>query len=175
MKRIPETTALRRLKLIRESFRITIKHEYEHKAKDCLNCNEMGSCCLDAHFVNVHISRIEAVAIIKALDSQDIHFRAHLAERIRSVSTKLKNETGSVEYGKTYTCPLFEKGIGCLVHHDAKPVPCISHGCYENRHDQPPEELLEEKERELSRLNSQTYGLAWNWLPLPVWLERMLS
>ena len=34
-------------------------------------CPTKGACCLDAHFVNVHISKLEAAAIVKTLENLD--------------------------------------------------------------------------------------------------------
>ena len=65
--------------------------------------------------------------------------------------------------------------MGCVVHKRGKPAPCINHACYESESDLPPDRLLEEAEKEVSRLNDRVYGNAWNWLPIPVWLEKVLN
>jgi hypothetical protein len=70
--------------------------------------------------------------------------------------------------GTTYACPLFEKGIGCLVHSEAKPLPCIQHACYENEKDLPPDELLAEQEGLVDALNRRVYGQASTLTPLPL-------
>jgi hypothetical protein len=77
------------------------------------------------------------------------------------------------ERSETYACPLFEKGIGCLVHEVAKPLPCIAHACYERKEDLPPEDLLAEKETEIANLNERVYGEL-TLLPLPVAVKQNL-
>ena len=69
---------------------------------------------------------------------------------------------------KTYACPLFEKGVGCLVHNSAKPLPCIAHACYEREADLPPDELLTEREIKIAELNRKVYGRAEPPVPIPV-------
>ncbi|NJM52523.1 MAG: hypothetical protein HC846_03460 [Blastocatellia bacterium] len=70
---------------------------YEHKAKDCLTCETKGACCLDAHFVNVNITRLEAVAMRKVLDELDevkqteINYR--IAETIEQFELKDSGDT----------------------------------------------------------------------------------
>ena len=62
MKTISQTSALLHLTEIREDLREGVTG-YEHRAKSCITCDTPGACCLDEHFVNVRISRLEAVAI----------------------------------------------------------------------------------------------------------------
>jgi hypothetical protein len=68
----------------------------------------------------------------------------------------------------TYPCPLFEKGIGCLVHSDAKPFPCIAHACYAQQTDLPPENLLDAAELAVERINLRTYGQSTPPVPIPI-------
>src|SRR5918999_544104 len=62
-----ETEALAQLQRVKTSYQSFIKLNYEHAAEDCSTCPTRGICCTDAHFVNVHITRLEAVAIRETL------------------------------------------------------------------------------------------------------------
>ena len=63
MRRLSEMEAVARLKRGKERFQTHVKLNYEHRALSCRTCPTPGACCTDAHFVNVHITRLEAVAI----------------------------------------------------------------------------------------------------------------
>src|SRR5919112_5888737 len=63
MRRLSEAAALARLRRGKAAFQTHIKLNYERRAQDCKTCPTPGVCCTDAHFVNVHITRLEAVAI----------------------------------------------------------------------------------------------------------------
>lgn len=171
MKPISETKALVRLKEIQADFKSQISNEYEHRAKNCLTCDVQGSCCRDAHFVNVHISRLEAVNIRRALGALPEDRRAKIDRRIEESVEKYGLSVEGDTYAQTYACPLFEKRTGCLVHNEGKPVPCITHACYENVADLPPDELQAEQERRIDMLNNQTYGRHHPLLPLPLALR----
>jgi hypothetical protein len=172
MKLLSESEGLRRLSRIRENFRHQVRTGYEHRAKDCLTCEVQGSCCMDAHFVNVHISRLEAVGIEKTLDRLPEQKRKAVLDRVSYTVRLYELDAEGDTFSKTYACPLFEPGTGCLVHLTAKPLPCVSHACYENAADLPPDSLLSEHEREVDDLNRRVYGSSQQWLPLPVALER---
>ncbi|HEY0426606.1 MAG TPA: hypothetical protein VGC76_02255 [Pyrinomonadaceae bacterium] len=173
MKMLSEKQALAKLSKLKTDYRELIKSGYEHKAKSCLTCETKGACCLDAHFVNVHITRLEAVAIVETLAQIDEQKRVEIYERIEKTIEKYNlNGTGDT-FSQTFACPLFEKGAGCLVHSEAKPSPCIQHACYENEADLPPDEIQTEKENIIENLNQKTYGANWRWLPLPVWISQM--
>ncbi|MDQ3818205.1 MAG: hypothetical protein M3362_11080, partial [Acidobacteriota bacterium] len=58
-----EREALAQLQRVKAAYQSFIKSNYEHAARDCRTCPTRGVCCTDAHFVNVHITRLEAVAI----------------------------------------------------------------------------------------------------------------
>ena len=168
MKFLSEKEALKRLNKIKSAYRSIIQKNYEHRAKNCLTCETQGACCLDAHFVNVHISRLEAVAI-----SQKI--KEFPAEKQREISQKIsatieKYNLTKNDFSKTFACPLFEKGTGCLVH-SVKPVPCLQHACYERKEDLPPDELQFETEAKIEKLNQQTYKKNALWLSLPIYLN----
>lgn len=172
MKHLGEQKALDRLVEIQADFRRKIADGYEHRAKDCLTCEVQGSCCLDAHFVNVHISRLEAVSIRRALDKMPMAWRARVETRIKDTVEKYGLTADGDSHEKTYACPLFEKGLGCLVHAAGKPVPCVMHACYENSSDLPPDHLQTTQERLIETLNSRVYGAGQPWLPLPVAIAR---
>ncbi len=169
MKRLTEPKALDDLKNIKTAYREFIKINYEHNAKSCLTCETQGACCLDAHFVNVHITKLEAVAIKETLAKLSEEKQREIYRRARETVEKYDLKTSGDTFAQTFACPLFEKGIGCLVHENGKPAPCISHACYENKADLPPEQFQAQTEQRIERLNKRTYGNAWSWLPLPLW------
>ena len=68
MKIASETHALEKLHQLKSDFAARIRTEYEHLAKSCATCETPGACCLDAHFVNVQITRLEAAAVRRVLD-----------------------------------------------------------------------------------------------------------
>lgn len=170
MRKISEKSALDRLAQIRDEFAATVRSCFEHRAKSCETCETKGACCLDEHFVNVRITRLEAVAITQEIGRLSPIKRAAIRTRIENAVERydLKNENN---VRGSYACPLFESAHGCLVHKAAKPLPCISHACYENENDLPPEHLLHEQEGRVERLNRKTYSEHPQLLPLPVALE----
>ncbi len=170
MKTLTEPKALDELKKLKGAYREFINVNYEHNAKSCLTCETQGACCLDAHFVNVHITKLEAVAIENTLAKLSEEKRREIYRRALETVEKYDLKTSGDTFKQTFACPLFEKGIGCLVHENGKPAPCISHACYEHKADLPPEKLNEQTEHRIERLNKRTYGNAWTWLPLPIWL-----
>jgi hypothetical protein len=170
MKFLSETEALKRLDKTKKSFQSLIQENYEPRAKNCLTCETQGACCLDEHFVNVHISRLEAVAINQKLETLPLEKREEINLRIEETIEKYDLTATENSFAKTYACPLFEKGTGCLVH-SVKPVPCIQHACYERLEDLPPDELQTETEEKIERLNVKTYGKNVIWRALPVWLN----
>ncbi|MGI8469817.1 MAG: hypothetical protein ACR2N3_15360 [Pyrinomonadaceae bacterium] len=172
MKFLSESRALAQLEKIKSAYRGVIQNEFEPKAKNCLTCDVQGICCADAHFVNVHISRLEAVSMRESLQKLSTEKQKEIYERNAETIEKYDLKTGGDTFVKTFACPLFEKGAGCLVH-AVKPVPCIQHACYERREDLPPDELQTEVEAKIEKLNERTYGKSANWLPLPLWLEKI--
>ena len=157
---------------VKADYARTISEAYETKARSCLGCSTPGACCLDAHFVNVHITRLEAAAINKVLAGLSDWHRKEVQERIvRSVETFGLSADGET-FSQKFACPLYEKGVGCLVHSEGKPLPCIQHACYERPEDLPPDELLESATDAIEKLNRRCYGEPARWLPLPVWLVR---
>jgi len=171
MKKISETKALEALQRVKKDNAREIGETYESRAKPCSACSTPGACCLDAHFVNVEITRLEAVAIRKALSEMDPELRNRVYNRVGEAIVNFRLDR-SGNSGRTFACPLYEKGIGCLVHSTAKPIPCIQHACYERREDLPPDSLQYDREAEVERLNRLTYSDAPAWLPLPVAIMR---
>jgi len=173
MRRLTEAEGLARLRRGKAAFQTHIKLGYEHRARDCRTCPTPGACCTDAHFVNVHVTRLEAVAIRDTLartprltedERRAVYARAR--EAVRRYGLAAAGDT----FARTYSCPLFIAGRGCLVHQRAKPAPCVQHACYDNWEDVPPASIQWREERRIERLNTEVYGAAWVWLPTPVWL-----
>jgi hypothetical protein len=121
--------------------------------------------CLDEHFVNVRITRLEAAAIGRVIDELPVSLREWV---FRRVENSIKDYRLTDSSNEKFACPIFEKGVGCLVHSTAKPLPCIQHACYEKREDLPPDKLLIEAEEKIDRLNRLVYGKASAMKPLPV-------
>lgn len=172
MKTLSQTNAIKKLKNLKAVYKIRISDGFEHRAKDCLTCETKGACCLDEHFVNVHITKLEAVLIKKTLEKFPIEKQNEIYKRIEKSIEKYDLKSVGDTFEKTFSCPLFEKEIGCLIH-EIKPVPCIQHACYERKEDLPPDELQTEMEEKIERLNEQTYKKFSNQLPLPVWISRI--
>jgi hypothetical protein len=162
---ISEKQALEKLRVLKDDFAGRIRSDFEKNAKSCVTCETPGACCLDAHFVNVRISRLEAKAIVRILDDLPEGKRERVYNRIERAIAEYRLDP---DHDNTYACPLFEKGIGCLVHSDAKPLPCIQHACYENENDLPPDELLAEQEGRVDELNRRVYGTSGILSPLPI-------
>ncbi len=168
MKPISLRSALVRLKKLKAEFQDEVGERFEFRAKSCLTCEVKGSCCLDAHFVNVHVSRLEAVSIADRLDSLDDQRRTAVVERIDAAIERYELSESGDTFSQTFACPLFEKGEGCLVHESGKPLACITHACYELPEHKPPDEMLAERELAVDALNRRTYGSGYRWLPLPL-------
>src|SRR5918998_6249076 len=173
MRKLTEAQAVARLKRGKAAFQTHIKLNFEHRALDCRACPTPGVCCTDAHFVNVHITRLEAVAVrdtvlrTPRLAEKD---RRAVFARARAAVSRYDLRAAGDTYAQTFACPLFAPGTGCLVHARSKPAPCVQHACYDNWEDVPPAGLQWRAESRVERLNEQTYGAAWAWLPLPLWL-----
>jgi hypothetical protein len=170
MKILSKTRALERLTQLKDEFAESIRAGYEYRAKSCAACETPGACCLDAHFVNVRITRLEAEAIAQVIDGLPAIRREGVRARIADAVSRygLVNE----EIGRTYACPLYDSSAGCLVHETAKPLPCIHHACYENKADLSPDKLLSDAEAAVERLNTHTYGRASAIAPLPVMIRQ---
>lgn len=170
MKPLAISNALKKLAEIRESFRRTIVRGYEQNARDCSSCETQGVCCTDEHFVNVRVTSLEGEAIGRAVSALPEGIRTRVIERNQRVLSSIDTSGSDL-----YSCPLFEPGIGCLVHREAKPLPCINHACYDSKEDLPPAELLDAAERQVAVLNNRTYGFGWTLEVIPFWLKRLAA
>jgi hypothetical protein len=170
MKTLSEKQALLKLRVLKEDFRRRIVENYEHRAKNCLTCETQGVCCIDAHFVNVHVTRLEAVLIGRELQKLPAEKQKEIEARIEETIETYELSAEGDTFARTFACPLFEKGTGCLVH-AVKPLPCIEHACYDRAADLPPDELRAAAETRIEKLEAQTYRRMPRWLPLPVFLR----
>ncbi|HKR01074.1 MAG TPA: hypothetical protein VJT09_10395 [Pyrinomonadaceae bacterium] len=169
-----ERRALAQLQRVKTSYQSFIKLSYEHAAQSCATCPTRGVCCTDAHFVNVHITRLEAVAIRETIERTPRLTRAAkraVYKRAAAAVERYNLRASGDTFGQTFACPLYDPSLGCLVHARAKPAPCIQHACYENWEDLPPASLQARTEHRVEQLNGEVYGRAWDWLPLPLWLS----
>lgn len=167
-------TELRRAKTAYQNF---IRDNFEFAAKDCRVCPTFGACCEDAHFVNVHITRLEAVAICESIENNPNltgEEKQAVFERVKETIQKYDLTDAGDTFAQTFACPLFDRKIGCLVHAGgAKPAPCIQHACYDNKPDLPPDCLQDAVENKIEKLNREIYGENQPWLPLPIALNRL--
>jgi hypothetical protein len=173
MRKLSEAEALARLQRSKAAFQTHVKLNFEHRAVDCRACPTPGACCTDAHFVNVNITRLEAVAIretIRRTPRLTEDERRAVYGRAREAVARYGLDASGDTFARTFACPLFVKGAGCLVHRRAKPAPCIQHACYKDWADVPPLSSQWREEHRVEQLNTGVYGAAWAWLPLPVWL-----
>jgi Fe-S-cluster containining protein len=170
MKPLSEKQALAKLRNLKNHFRAHVRENYEHRAKNCRTCETKGACCLDAHFVNVHITQLEAVLIRQELARLAPRKQSDIDRRIRETIERYDLSGKGDTFSKTFACPLFEKEAGCLIH-EVKPVACIQHACYERREDLPPDELQTRAEEKIEDLNERVYKKFPRWLPLPVFLN----
>lgn len=173
MRKLSENEALARLQRSKAAFQTHVKLNFEHRARDCRACPTPGVCCTDAHFVNVHVTRLEAVAVRETIERTPrltAEERRAVYVRAREAVERYGLTAAGDTFAQTYSCPLFVKDVGCLVHRRAKPAPCIQHACYDDWADVPPPAPQWREERRVEQLNSEVYGAAWDWLPLPLWL-----
>ncbi|HEX8264529.1 MAG TPA: hypothetical protein VF596_03830 [Pyrinomonadaceae bacterium] len=167
-----ELEALAELRRIKTAYQTFIRDNFESAAQDCSVCPTFGVCCTDAHFVNVHITRLEAAAIRESIENNpnlSEEKKQSVFVRVQETIEKYDLKDAGDTFAQTFACPLFDRKIGCLVHGDgAKPAPCIQHACYENKQDLPPDCLQDAVENKIEKLNSAIYGEDWRWLPLPL-------
>src|SRR5215210_4555044 len=119
MNSLAEQEALARLQRVKASYQTHIKLNYEHAAEDCKTCPTRGVCCTDAHFVNVHITRLEAVAIRETLErTPRLTAEAVRAvyERAREAVNRYGLRAAGETFKQTFSCPLYLPQAGCLVH-----------------------------------------------------------
>jgi len=165
MKVLSETEGLKRLREFKKQFQATVRDEYEPRAKPCSACDTPGACCLDQHFVNVRITRLEAKAIAGFMDTLPESASDEINRRIDKTIEAFHLDEANAG---SYACPLYEPGTGCLVHDVGKPLPCIHHACYEKKEDLPPEEMLLDGEQFIESVNRKVYGRQQTFLPLPI-------
>lgn len=168
-----EPEAVTELRRVKTAYQRFIRDNFEFAAADCSVCPTFGACCTDRHFVNVHITRLEAAAIresIKHNPNLSENEKQAIFARVRETIEKYDLTADAADsFAQTYSCPLFVQKIGCLVHADgAKPAACIQHACYEQKEDLPPACLQDNVEQKIERLNREVYADDWRWLPLPV-------
>lgn len=167
--------AIEELNAIKREFAAEIRGEFEHRAKSCAACETPGACCQDEHFVNVHISKLEANAIGELLRALPERKRSEISERVEAAIEKYGLAGQDDTFSRTFACPLYEKGVGCIVHGDTKPLPCIAHACYDRKEDLPPPELLADREAEVENLNQRVYGNGNVWLPIPLAIREVIK
>jgi hypothetical protein len=176
---INETEAIVELRRAKTAYQNFIRDNFEFAAADCSVCPTFGACCTDAHFVNVHITRLEAVAIRESIENNPNlteEEKQAVFERAQETIEKYGLTDAGDTFAQTFACPLFDRKIGCLVHNNgAKPAPCIQHACYENKQDLPPDCLQDAVENKIEKLNRTVYGEDCLWLPLPVLLNAVIS
>jgi hypothetical protein len=170
-KPVSETQALVRLGEIKADLKSEISN-FESRAESCQTCETPGACCIDAHFVNVHISRLEAVAIVKVLNKLPSDIQSRITHRVDETIAEYALTPEGDTFSQKFACPLFEKGVGCLVHSTAKPAACITHACYEREGDLPPDDLQTAAERQIDELNTRVYARPQQWLPIPLAIKR---
>jgi hypothetical protein len=169
--------ALARLKRLKDRFSAHIAKRFAWKAKDCSTCST--PCCADAEFVNVNVTRLEGEAIMRTLRvSPRItpEHRERIVERARDAVRRYGLDAAIDTFSTTYACPLYEPGVGCLVHYKAKPAPCTQHGCYDEWQDLPDEIEMRRTERNVADLNRALYREDepyWGFRTIPVWVATL--
>ena len=110
MRKLNEAEALARLQRGKAAFQTHIKLSFEHRAIDCRVCPTPGVCCTDAHFVNVNITRLEAVAIretIRRTPRLTDDERRAVYVRARDAVVRYGLTASGDTFARTYSCPLF--------------------------------------------------------------------
>lgn len=171
MRFLTEKNALLKLEKLSRDHTEVVRREFEFKAKQCAVCKTPGVCCVDEHFVNVQISKLEALHINNEINKLPLLMRATVKERINNAAEQLRSDPDH----ETFSCPLYQTNVGCLVHNAVKPVPCVQHACYDDQKDLPPDELQFEQEIKIAKLNKMTYGREITSLPLPLALLKNIS
>src|SRR5205823_13661589 len=107
MRKLTEAEALARLQRSKAAFQTHVKLNFEHRAVDCRACPTPGVCCTDAHFVNVNITRLEAVAIRETIGRTP---RLTDEER-RAVYIRAREAVG--RYGLSASGDTFARTVSC--------------------------------------------------------------
>lgn len=110
MKSISEKQALLKLRELKKDFRARIRENYEHRAKDCLTCETQGICCTDAHFVNVHLTRLEAVLIRAELQKFSPAKRKEIDDRVAAAIEEYDLTADGDTFQKNFRLPAFRSG-----------------------------------------------------------------
>src|SRR5690606_42043668 len=106
MRLVAESKAIKALVSGRREFASGVATRYEHAAKSCATCETPGACCLDAHFVNVRITRLEAAAIRKTIADLPEDLRETVVERAQDAVKRFDLNEASTG---TYACPLLDR------------------------------------------------------------------
>src|ERR1043165_8906290 len=107
-----EREALAQLQRVKSAYQSFIKLNYEDAAEDCRTCPTRGVCCTDAHFVNVHVTRLEAVAIretIRRTPRLTDEERRAVYRRARETVERYGLSAAGFSEAQTFACPLFVK------------------------------------------------------------------
>ena len=171
MRPISKSTALVRLTRINRELVARVRSDYEHRALQCGVCPTPGACCRDSGFVNVRISRLEAEQIASALEALPEQLRRRVGQRVDAAIERHELSSERDAFTQRFSCPLYEHGLGCLVHYASKPVPCIVHACYADPSHFPPDEIRDAAEMSIDRLNRQVYSDSAAPMPLPLALR----
>src|SRR2546423_15332138 len=102
-----EPEALAQLQRVKTAYQSFIKLNYEQAAEDLRTCPTRGVCCTDAHFVNVNITRLEAVAIretIARTPRLNEQKRQAIYERARRAVERYGLSAGGDTFAQTYSC-----------------------------------------------------------------------
>ena len=174
MKVLSEKDALAQLKTLKDKFSASLRRDYEYRAQSCSTCSTPGACCLDEHFVNVHISKLEAAAIRNVVNKLSTISREAVLTRV-TISIEQYGLSATDTSSTSFACPLYVKGTGCLVHSTSKPLACIQHACYENEKDIPPDDIMEKYQFSIYRLNERVYGGQEPMLPIPLAIDEINS
>jgi Fe-S-cluster containining protein len=173
MKFLSETSGLRIIEEARRDLRIAVS-THEVMAKDCQTCETRGLCCTDTHFVNVRISPLETKAIINHIEGLSDRLKTRIRMRLAESLENFEEQTPTDAESVFYSCPLFDKDVGCSVH-EVKPGACIHHACYENKSDLPPAMILDEYEEVVELANKRVYGKDQTSVPIPLAIGRKWS
>src|SRR5215210_2503370 len=108
MNSLAEQEALARLQRVKALYQTHIKLNYEHAAAACRTCPVRGTCCTDAHFVNVHITRLEAVAIRETLERTPRltdEAKREVYRRSREAVVRYGLRAAGETFAQAYACP----------------------------------------------------------------------
>lgn len=174
MKLRSRTNGLVALTRVRDELRSAVAR-FEENAASCETCTTRGECCRDEHFVNVRVTAIEAEAIRSAVVALPTKLRDEVYARAEVAANALSTAANAGDDRQTYSCPLYDAELQCLVHTKAKPAACIVHACYESADDLPPDDLLETAERAAIEISRSVYGKDIAAVAIPFAIEQTAS